>query len=197
MCFRNKILIFGLFEETALAAFLSYCPGMDVALRMYPLKWVKPPRSLPLSPTTVSVRLCVPTVHMFLVFPGCRISFSFPAFGCFPGPTGGSAPSLTPCSSSSMMKSVSWSSDAAQEVSAPSAPLLSSLVFLHSCFSFACSDPFYLSSLNNALHGLHRLPFLSRLGGTRDLLLKTRQPSQLASPPPLPSLHEYCLAARN
>lgn len=37
---RNKILIFGLFEETALAAFLSYCPGMDVALRMYPLKWV-------------------------------------------------------------------------------------------------------------------------------------------------------------
>uniref|UniRef100_V9KCZ0 Sodium/potassium-transporting ATPase subunit alpha n=1 Tax=Callorhinchus milii TaxID=7868 RepID=V9KCZ0_CALMI len=35
---RNKILIFGLFEETALAAFLSYCPGMDVALRMFPLK---------------------------------------------------------------------------------------------------------------------------------------------------------------
>ncbi|XP_016159467.1 PREDICTED: sodium/potassium-transporting ATPase subunit alpha-2-like [Ficedula albicollis] len=36
--FRNKILIFGLLEETALAAFLSYCPGMGVALRMYPLK---------------------------------------------------------------------------------------------------------------------------------------------------------------
>ncbi|KAL2102808.1 hypothetical protein ACEWY4_001976 [Coilia grayii] len=36
--FSNKVLIFGLFEETALAAFLSYCPGMDVALRMYPLK---------------------------------------------------------------------------------------------------------------------------------------------------------------
>jgi len=35
---RNRILIFGLFAETALAAFLSYCPGMDVALRMYPLK---------------------------------------------------------------------------------------------------------------------------------------------------------------
>ncbi|XP_028937232.1 sodium/potassium-transporting ATPase subunit alpha-1 [Ornithorhynchus anatinus] len=35
---KNKILIFGLFEETALAAFLSYCPGMGVALRMYPLK---------------------------------------------------------------------------------------------------------------------------------------------------------------
>ncbi|XP_063318953.1 sodium/potassium-transporting ATPase subunit alpha-2 [Pelmatolapia mariae] len=35
---KNRILIFGLFVETALAAFLSYCPGMDVALRMYPLK---------------------------------------------------------------------------------------------------------------------------------------------------------------
>uniref|UniRef100_A0A3Q3SW08 Sodium/potassium-transporting ATPase subunit alpha n=1 Tax=Mastacembelus armatus TaxID=205130 RepID=A0A3Q3SW08_9TELE len=34
----NRVLIFGLFEETALAAFLSYCPGMEVALRMYPLK---------------------------------------------------------------------------------------------------------------------------------------------------------------
>lgn len=36
---RNRILIFGLFVETALAAFLSYCPGMDVALRMYPMKY--------------------------------------------------------------------------------------------------------------------------------------------------------------
>ncbi|XP_078100168.1 sodium/potassium-transporting ATPase subunit alpha-1-like [Sander vitreus] len=35
----NRVLIFGLFEEVALAAFLSYCPGMDVALRMYPLKF--------------------------------------------------------------------------------------------------------------------------------------------------------------
>nr|XP_020664733.1 sodium/potassium-transporting ATPase subunit alpha-2-like [Pogona vitticeps] len=35
---RNRILIFGLLEETTLAAFLSYCPGMEVALRMYPLK---------------------------------------------------------------------------------------------------------------------------------------------------------------
>ncbi|XP_034038721.1 sodium/potassium-transporting ATPase subunit alpha-2 [Thalassophryne amazonica] len=34
----NVILIFGLFVETTLAAFLSYCPAMDVALRMYPLK---------------------------------------------------------------------------------------------------------------------------------------------------------------
>lgn len=40
-------------------------------------------------------------------------------------------------------------------------------------------------------------PFVSRLGGTGDLLLKTCQSSQLASSPPLPSLHEYCLAARN
>ena len=52
---------------------------------------------------------------------------------CFPGPTGGSAPYLTPCSSLSMMKSVSWSSDAAQEVSTESATLLSFLllVLLH------------------------------------------------------------------
>uniref|UniRef100_H3CH26 Sodium/potassium-transporting ATPase subunit alpha n=1 Tax=Tetraodon nigroviridis TaxID=99883 RepID=H3CH26_TETNG len=35
---RNRVLIFGLVVETALAAFLSYCPGMDVALRMYPLR---------------------------------------------------------------------------------------------------------------------------------------------------------------
>ncbi|XP_059740739.1 sodium/potassium-transporting ATPase subunit alpha-4 isoform X3 [Bos taurus] len=35
---KNKILIFGILEETILAAFLSYTPGMDVALRMYPLK---------------------------------------------------------------------------------------------------------------------------------------------------------------
>jgi len=35
----NHVLNFGLFFETALAAFLSYCPGMDVALRMFPLKF--------------------------------------------------------------------------------------------------------------------------------------------------------------
>ncbi|CAO2638421.1 Sodium/potassium-transporting ATPase subunit alpha-4 [Lemmus lemmus] len=35
---KNKVLLFGIFEETFLAAFLSYTPGMDVALRMYPLK---------------------------------------------------------------------------------------------------------------------------------------------------------------
>jgi len=36
---KNKILIAGLFEETCLAAFLSYCPGTDAMLRMYPLEW--------------------------------------------------------------------------------------------------------------------------------------------------------------
>uniref|UniRef100_A0A8C7XYK5 Sodium/potassium-transporting ATPase subunit alpha n=1 Tax=Oryzias sinensis TaxID=183150 RepID=A0A8C7XYK5_9TELE len=35
---KNRVLIFGLFTETALAVFLSYCPGMDTALKMYPLK---------------------------------------------------------------------------------------------------------------------------------------------------------------
>ncbi len=34
----NYMLNFGLFFETALAAFLSYTPGMDKGLRMYPLK---------------------------------------------------------------------------------------------------------------------------------------------------------------
>lgn len=35
---RNMILNFGLVFETALAAFLSYTPGLDKGLRMYPLK---------------------------------------------------------------------------------------------------------------------------------------------------------------
>jgi len=35
---KNWILNFGLLFETALAAFLSYTPGMDKGLRMYPLK---------------------------------------------------------------------------------------------------------------------------------------------------------------
>lgn len=35
---KNWALNFGLVFETALAAFLSYCPGMDKGLRMYPLK---------------------------------------------------------------------------------------------------------------------------------------------------------------
>ena len=39
MCFSNKVLIIGLFEETLLATFLCYCPGLDIALRFYPLEW--------------------------------------------------------------------------------------------------------------------------------------------------------------
>jgi len=35
----NHVLNFGLCFETALAAFLCYCPGLDKGLRMYPLKW--------------------------------------------------------------------------------------------------------------------------------------------------------------
>ncbi|KAM4860526.1 sodium/potassium-transporting ATPase subunit alpha-4 isoform 2-T2 [Thomomys bottae] len=35
---KNKVLILGLLEETLLAIFLSYTPGMCVSLRMYPLK---------------------------------------------------------------------------------------------------------------------------------------------------------------
>ena len=38
---RNHVLNFGIFFETALAAFLSYTPGMDKGLRMYPLKYVR------------------------------------------------------------------------------------------------------------------------------------------------------------
>lgn len=37
---RNWALNFGLVFETALAAFLSYTPGMDKGLRMFPLKYV-------------------------------------------------------------------------------------------------------------------------------------------------------------
>merc|ERR1711862_453424 len=34
---KNWFMNFGLVFETLLAAFLSYCPGMDKGLRMYPL----------------------------------------------------------------------------------------------------------------------------------------------------------------
>merc|ERR1712117_51802 len=34
---KNHFMNFGLFFETCLVAFLSYCPGMDKGLRMYPL----------------------------------------------------------------------------------------------------------------------------------------------------------------
>jgi sodium/potassium-transporting ATPase subunit alpha len=36
---NNHVLNFGLCFETALAAFMCYCPGLDKGLRMYPLKW--------------------------------------------------------------------------------------------------------------------------------------------------------------
>ena len=36
---RNKILNFALIFETLLAAFMCYCPGMDKALRMQPIRW--------------------------------------------------------------------------------------------------------------------------------------------------------------
>lgn len=36
---RNNVLTFSLFFETALAAFLSYTPGMEIGLRMFPLKY--------------------------------------------------------------------------------------------------------------------------------------------------------------
>lgn len=41
----NKVMNFALIFETILAAFLSYCPGMDTALNMYPIKfnWWLPP----------------------------------------------------------------------------------------------------------------------------------------------------------
>ncbi|XP_052120330.1 sodium/potassium-transporting ATPase subunit alpha isoform X6 [Frankliniella occidentalis] len=49
---RNWALNFGLVFETALAAFLSYTPGMDKGLRMYPLKFVW---WLPALPFTLSI----------------------------------------------------------------------------------------------------------------------------------------------
>uniref|UniRef100_A0A915IGS1 Cation-transporting P-type ATPase C-terminal domain-containing protein n=1 Tax=Romanomermis culicivorax TaxID=13658 RepID=A0A915IGS1_ROMCU len=35
----NQVLNFSLVFETFLAAILLYCPGMDVALRMYPIQF--------------------------------------------------------------------------------------------------------------------------------------------------------------
>lgn len=121
---RNKILIFGLFEETALAAFLSYCPGMDVALRMYPLRWVgcqkvtRPSHLAARYLISLYVRACV-----------------------FPGPTGGSAHSHIPCSSLSMMKSASWSSDAAPEVSSSTMLLLSCVATASCSLAFPLLQP--------------------------------------------------------
>ena len=38
LCCRNYYLVFGLLSETVLAVFLSYCPGLDVALNMFGLR---------------------------------------------------------------------------------------------------------------------------------------------------------------
>jgi sodium/potassium-transporting ATPase subunit alpha len=35
----NHHMTFGLFFETTLAAFMSFCPGLDKGLRMYPTRW--------------------------------------------------------------------------------------------------------------------------------------------------------------
>ena len=37
---RNNVLTFAMFFELGLAMFLSYCPGLDKGVNMYPLKWV-------------------------------------------------------------------------------------------------------------------------------------------------------------
>ena len=37
-CYRNYYLMFGLLSETILAVFLSYCPGLDTALRLFGLR---------------------------------------------------------------------------------------------------------------------------------------------------------------
>ena len=50
----NYQMIFGLFFETTLAAFLAYCPGLDKGLRMYPLMYVYISLSL-----SLSLLLCV------------------------------------------------------------------------------------------------------------------------------------------
>lgn len=46
---KNHHLTFGLFFETALAAFLCYCPGLDKGLRMYPLRFTWWLTALPFS----------------------------------------------------------------------------------------------------------------------------------------------------
>merc|ERR1712180_457091 len=60
---KNHFMNFGLFFETALACFLSYCPGMDMGLRMYPLKfywW------LPALPFSVAI-FCYDETRKFLL----------------------------------------------------------------------------------------------------------------------------------
>merc|ERR1712003_618247 len=60
---KNHFMNFGLFFETALACFLSYCPGMDKGLRMYPLKfywW------LPALPFSIAI-FCYDETRKFLL----------------------------------------------------------------------------------------------------------------------------------
>jgi len=60
---RNHFMNFGIFFETALAAFLSYTPGMDKGLRMYPLKfwwW------LPAIPFSITI-FCYDETRKFLL----------------------------------------------------------------------------------------------------------------------------------
>merc|ERR1711862_552640 len=70
---KNMFLNFGLFFETALAAFLSYCPGMDKGLRMYPLyfNWWSPPSHSPFSSSAMMRRESISSVVWDLV-PGWR-----------------------------------------------------------------------------------------------------------------------------
>ncbi|XP_049633579.1 sodium/potassium-transporting ATPase subunit alpha-2-like [Suncus etruscus] len=67
---KNKILIVALLEETALACFLSYTPGMDKALRMYPLKALWWLCSVPYSVIIFSYD----EMRKFIIrnFPGCE-----------------------------------------------------------------------------------------------------------------------------
>merc|ERR550517_1345014 len=60
---KNWFMNFGLVFETCLAIFLSYCPGMDKGLRMYPLyfNWWLP--ALPAQ--TVSYEVCLALILMF------------------------------------------------------------------------------------------------------------------------------------
>ena len=56
----NKVLCGGLVFETCLACFLSYCPGLDNGLRMYPMKWV-----LPLALLLISVLIVATLKFLF------------------------------------------------------------------------------------------------------------------------------------
>lgn len=88
---RNWALNFGLIFETALAAFLSYTPGMDKGLRMYPLKWV------PYN-TQETYRTNVVSTRPLLVIVTVKLDLS-------PGSCGGCPPFRSCCRSSSTTRS--------------------------------------------------------------------------------------------